>query len=242
MATLRKLVSDVRSVHKILSTDSLITDRAIASEIRNNALLLIKRETNLRKLWATDTLFTTIPCLEMIEVPISECCNYVDECTIARTKFKLPRISEGNYQYVIQGVYSINALGGQGKKLKEITINRYINLLRLPIIKKEEYYWITNGYLYVNNPMIKSIRFVALFEEDVENEIMYPECGCGSPEYTLDDICKNPLDKEFPLPGYLEQQTLQLTSQKLLSTYFNLKTDMSAEGIDGQAPNSKPNS
>lgn len=240
MATLRKLVSDVRSVHKILSTDSLITDRAIASEIRNNALLLIKRETNLRKLWATDTLFTTIPCLEMIEVPISECCNYVDDCTIARTKLKLPRISEGNYQYVIQGVYSINALGGQGKKLKEISVNRYLNLLKLPVIKKEEYFWITNGYLYVNNPMIKSIRFVALFEEDVENEIMYPECGCGSPEYTLEEICKNPLDKEFPLPGYLEQQTLELTSKKLLSTYFNVKTDTSAEGIDGQAPNSKP--
>jgi len=239
MATLRKLVSDVRSVHKILSTDSLITDRAIASEIRNNALLLIKRETNLRKLWATDTLFTTIPCLEMIEVSISECCNYVDECNIARTKFKLPRISEGNYQYVIQGVYSINAMSGQGKKLKEITVNRYLNLLKLPIIKKEEYYWISNGYLYVNNPLIKAIRFVALFEEDVENEIMYPECGCGTPEYTLEEICKNPLDKEFPLPGYLEQQTLQLTSQKLLSTYFNLKTDTSQEGIDGQAPNSK---
>jgi hypothetical protein len=239
MATLRKLVSDVRSVHKILSTDSLITDRAIASEIRNNALLLIKRETNLRKLWATDTLFTTIPCLEMIEVSISECCNYVDECSIARTKFKLPRISEGNYQYVIQGVYSINAMSGQGKKLKEITINRYLNLLKLPIIKKEEYYWISNGYLYVNNPLLKAIRFVALFEEDVENEIMYPECGCGTPEYTTEEICKNPLDKEFPLPGYLEQQTLELTSKKLLSTYFNLKTDTSQEGIDGQAPNSK---
>jgi len=242
MATLRKLVSDVRSVHKILSTDSLITDRAIASEIRSNALLLIKRETNLRKLWATDTLFTTIPCLEMIEVPISECCNYVDECTIARTNFKLPRISEGNYQYVIQGVYSINALGGKGKKLKETSVNRYINLLKLPIIKKEEYFWITNGYLYVNNPMIKSIRFVALFEEDVKNEIMYPECGCGNSEYSLEEICKNPLDKEFPLPGYLEQQALQLTSQKLLSTYFNIKTDNSSEGIDGQASNSKPNS
>lgn len=242
MATLRKLVSDVRSVHKILSTDSLITDRAIASEIRNNSLLLIKRETNLRKLWATDTLFTTIPCLEMIEVSISECCDYVDECSIARTKFKLPRISEGNYQYVIQGVYSINAMSGVGKKLKEITINRYINLLKLPIIKKEEYYWISNGYLYVNNPLLKAIRFVALFEEDVENEIMYPECGCGTPEYTLEEICKNPLDKEFPLPGYLEQQALQLTSQKLLSTYFNLKTDTSAEGIDGQAPNSKQSS
>ena len=239
MATLRKLVSDVRSVHKILSTDSLITDRAIASEIRNNALLLIKRETNLRKLWATDTLFTTIPCLEMVEVPISECCNYVDECSIARTKFKLPRISEGNYQYVIQGVYSINALGGQGKKLKEITVNRFTNLLKLPIIKNEAYFWITNGYLYVNNPLLQAVRFVAFFEEDVHNDMLYPECGCGK-EYTIEEICINPLDKKFALPGYLEQQVLQLTSQKLLTTYFQIKTDMSQDGIDGQSPNSKP--
>lgn len=238
MATLRKLVSDVRSIHKLLSTDSLITDRVIASEVRNNSLLLIKRETNLRKLWATDTLFTTIPCLEMIEVSISECCSYTDPCTIARTKYKLPRISEGNYQYVIQGVYSINALGGKGKKLKEISINRYLNLLKLPVIKKEEYFWISDGYLYVTNPYVQAIRFVAFFEEDIPNNILYPDCGCGNGEYTQDEICKNPLDKEFALPGYLEKQVLDLTSQKLLQTYFNIKTDISQEGLDGQAPNS----
>ena len=237
MSTFRKLVSDVRSMHKLLSTDSLITDRAVMSEIKNNAFLLIKRETNLRKLWATDTVFTTIPCLEMIEVPISECCDYVDPCSVARTKLKLPRITEGNYQYVIQGVYSINAMSGQGKKLKEITINRYINLLKLPIIKKEEYYWISNGYLYVNNPLLKAIRLVALFEEDVPNSIMYPECGCGTPEYTTEELCKNPLDKESPVPGYLEKQVLELTSQKLLATYFRLKTDITSDGVDGQAPN-----
>ena len=237
MATFRKLVSDVRSMHKLLSTDSLITDRAVMSEIKNNAFLLIKRETNLRKLWATDTVFTTIPCLEMVEVPISECCDYVDPCSVARTRFKLPRVTEGNYQYVIQGVYSINAMSGQGKKLKEITINRYINLLKLPIIKKEEYYWISNGYLYVNNPLLKAIRLVALFEEDVPNSIMYPECGCGTPEYTTEELCKNPLDKESPVPGYLEKQVLELTSQKLLTTYFRLKTDITSDGVDGQAPN-----
>jgi hypothetical protein len=237
MSTFRKLVSDVRSMHKLLSTDNLITDRAVMSEIRNNAFLLIKRETNLRKLWATDTVFTTIPCLEMVEVPISECCDYVDPCTVARTRFKLPRITEGNYQYVIQGVYSINAMSGQGKKLKEITINRYVNLLKLPIIKNEEYYWISNGYLYVNNPLLKAIRLVALFEEDVPNEIMYPECGCGTPSYTPEQLCVNPLDKESPVPGYLEKQVLELTSQKLLSTYFKLKTDITNDGVDGQAPN-----
>ena len=237
MSTLRKLVSDVRGMHKILSTDELITDRVIASEIKNNALLLIKRETNLRKLWATATLFTTIPCLEMCEVPISECCDYVDECTVARSRYKLPRIAEGNYQYLIQGVYSINAMGGTGKKLKEITINRYVNLLKLPIIKKEEYYWIMNDYLYISNPLLQAIRIAAFFEDDVPNEIMYPECDCGTPQVSDETWCTNPLDKQYGLPGYLEKQVLELTSQKLLSTYFAVKTDLTDDGIDGQASN-----
>jgi hypothetical protein len=237
MSTLRKLVSDVRSMHKLLSSDNLITDRVIASEIRNDTNLLVKRETNLRKLWATGTLFTTIPCLEMVEVPLSECCEYVDECTIARSKYKLPRIAEGNYQYVIQGVYSINAMGGKGTKFKEITVNRYTNLLKLPIIKKESYFWIVNDYLYVTNPLLQKVRISAFFEEDVPNEIMFPECDCGSPQTTNEDWCMNPLDKEFPCPGYLEKQVLELASQKLLSTYFRIKTDMTSDNIDGQAAN-----
>lgn len=224
-------------MHKLLSTDSLVTDRVVASEIKNNTLLLIKRETNLRKLWATSTIFTTIPCLEMIEVPISECCGYVDPCSVARSKHKLPRISEGNYQYLIQGVYSINAMGGTGKKVKEITVNRYINLLKLPFIKNEEYYWIMNDYLYVSNPLLKSIRIAAYFESDVPNDILYPDCDCGGLEPTVEDLCTNPLDKPYGLPGYLEKQVLELTSQKLLSTYFQVKTDMTQDGVDGQASN-----
>jgi hypothetical protein len=128
-------------------------------------------------------------------------------------------------------------MGGQGKKLKETTVNRYVNLLKLPIIKKEEYYWISNGYLYVSNPQLQAIRLVALFEEDVPISILYPECGCGNVQYTNEELCKNPLDRESPVPGYLEKQVLELTSQKLLNTYFKIKTDISEDGIDGQSPN-----
>lgn len=240
MSTGRKFVSDVRGTHKLLSTDAMITDRVIISEVRNNTLLLVKRETNLRKLWATDTIFTTIPCLEMKAVPISECSEYVDDCMIARSKFKLPSIAEGNYQYVIQGVYSINVMGGKGKKLTEITINRYLNLLKLDTVKITEFFWISNQYLYVTNPDVQSIRMAAFFTEDIPNEIMYPEGNCGSSIVTDEEWCKNPLDRQFPLPGYLEKQVLQLTSQSLLSTYFNLKTDITSEGLDEQAPNVKP--
>jgi hypothetical protein len=233
MATLRKLVSDVRSMHKLLSTDNLITDRVVASEIKNNTQLLLKRETNLRRLWATDTIFTTIPCLEMVQVPISECCDYVDPCTVSRTKFKLPRIAEGNYQYLIQGVWSINAMGGQGTRFKEVTINRYMNLLSLPLVKNQPYYWIVNGYLYVSNPLLQAVRIAAFFEEDVPNEIMFSECCCTN-GVNLDEYCMNPLDKEYGCPGYLEKQVLELTSQKLVSTYFKINDDKTSDNKDDQ--------
>ena len=128
-------------------------------------------------------------------------------------------------------------MGGKGKKFKEITVNRYLNLLKLPIIKKEEYFWIMNDYLYITNPLLQKTRISAFFEEDVPNEIMYPECDCGTPQTTNEDWCMNPLDKEFALPGYLEKQVLELTSQKLLSTYFTLKTDLTSNGLEGQSPN-----
>jgi len=127
-------------------------------------------------------------------------------------------------------------MSGIGKKLKEITINRYINLLKLPIIKNEEYYWIMNDYLYVNNPLLKAIRISALFEEDVPNDLLYPECCCGE-NIVTEDYCMNPLDKPYGLPGYLQTQVLELATKKLMSTYFATKTDITSDGLDGQAPN-----
>jgi hypothetical protein len=242
MSTMRNMVSDVRGMHKILSTDAMITNRVIASEITNISLLLIKRETNLRKLWATDTLFTTIPCLEMIEVPISECSAFQSNETIARTKYKLPKIAEGNYQYVIQGVYSINALGGKGVKLKEISINRYMNLLNLKSKKSESYFWVSDDYIYCTNSDVELLRIAALFERPLPNDILYPECACGTNGVDVKEYCKNPLDREFYLPGYLRKQVLELTSKSLRETYFNIQSDISSEGIDGQAKNSSPSS
>jgi hypothetical protein len=125
---------------------------------------------------------------------------------------------------------------GKAKKLKEITINRYINLLKLPIIKKEAYYFISGDYLYVTDPMVEKVRIAALFEEDVPNKLRYPDCDCGT-AVTPEEFCKNPLDKESFIPGYLEKQVLQMTSQALLSTYFGIKVDSQLDGVDDQMAN-----
>jgi len=122
-----------------------------------------------------------------------------------------------------------------GKKFKDISINRYLNLLKLPIIKNESYYWIVNDYLYLTDPLVQKVRIAALFEEDIPPEVRYS--GKCEEDITDEQWCMNPLDRESFCPGYLEKQVLELTSQKLLSTYFRLKDDLTENGIDGQAPN-----
>lgn len=229
MGTLRDAISSIRSRHKLLSTDDLLTDRAIAEEIQNNAIKLIRQQTNLRKLWATDTLFTTIPCLEMQEVPITECCSYKSPLKIARSKFKLPRISEGYYQYLIQGVYDIESM----KKFMEITPNRYINLLGLKRRSTSAiYYWISNNYLYVTSPEIKRVKLVAFFEEPLSSDILNPTCECAANQ--LPENCTNPLDMEFRCPGFLLKDVLDMASQILLQTYARTEQDNTQNNLDEQ--------
>ena len=234
MSTTRSVVSRVRALHKLLSGDNIITDRVVASALNDNAKLLVKRETNLRKLWQTDTIFSTIPCLRMKQVPIAECCEYTSPINISRSRLKLPRIGEGNYQYLIQGVFSIN----NSKKLKEITISRYINLLKLQDRIKDVYYWIHDGYLYVTSEDVLEVKLIAYFEEDIPDEILYPTDSCDACKCTATTTkpCTNPLDNEFKCPGYLESQVIQMTSKELLETYHRLSLDPVGNDRDDTPP------
>ena len=233
MITNRDAISTLRSTHRLLSSDGVINDRTVLSVLRNNASVLIKRELNLRKLVATDTIYTTIPCLPLSPVPISECCDYNSKKLVARTKIKLPRIGESNYFYSIKGVFGIE----QNVKLKEITPSRYINLLTLRGLVKETYYWISNGYLYVTNPDVTTIRLVAFFEEEVPTSVLYQEdCECNG-KVPKEELCRNPMDNEFKCPSYLLQPVIEMSSSYLLKTYFRLPEDRQDDDVDGQAVN-----
>ena len=224
--TNRQAISSVRSFHKLLSSDVLLSDRAILRELKASSLKLIRQSTNKRQLWQTDTIFTTINCLELIEVPLSECCEYTSYQKLSRSKYKLPRIGEGIFQYLIKSVMNIDGT----KKLEEVSPGRYINLLKLKIRKNTTYYWIMNGYIYTTNPELKALRLTAFFEEDVPSYIKYPKCDACKGQDVVD--CTNPYDEEFKAPGFLEKDIVDMTSQKLLGTYHKLQGDFSSDSKD----------
>lgn len=228
MATLRQMVSRIRSLNKMLSADNTVTDRVIAAELKSKATFYIRRETDRRKLWNTSTIFTNIPCLEMEKVPTADCCDYSSDQFIARSKFKLPKICDGIYGLLIHGVFSVDS----SKKLKEITLSRYINLLKLNLPVKEIYYWIYDRYLYVSSPTVEVASIWAYFEEDVPDEVRYPECPC--PDQDLKNPCLNPLDLEFKCPGYLEDVVVKDVLQTLMATYYRIPVDHTSDNKDDQ--------
>lgn len=227
MSTLRQVVSRVRSLDKLISADNTITDRVIASELKSKAIFYIRRETDRRRLWNTSTIFSNIPCIEMIEVPTADCCDYESDQFISRSKYKLPKISEGIYGLLIHGIFSVDS----SKKLKEITISRYINLLKLGLPNKDTYYWFYDRYLYISSPYVKVSNMWAYFEEDIPDKLLYPDCPCSVPPK---DPCENPLDLEFKCPGFLEDIVVKDTLNTLLTTYFRLPVDHTSDNKDDQ--------
>lgn len=223
--TLREYISRVRSTHKLLSGDGTITDRVIAAELKSKAVYLLRQQTNKRKLWNTDTIFTPIPCLELEEVPLASCCEYRGTKTVARSIHPIPRILEGDYQYLIQGIYSIE----KNIELKYVTIRRYLNLLKLPLPESNVYYWLHDGHLYVSQPEVRLVELIAAFEEDVPTELLNPDCDC-SPQDKVD--CTNPLDREFKFPGFIGDGVVKMVSETLLQSYFRLPVDHTSDNKD----------
>lgn len=222
--TNREVISRVRSTNKLFA-DASLNNRAILSELRGNAITLMNQKTNKRKLWNTDSIFTPIPCIEMETADMGSCCGYAGG-QVAKSKLKMPSIQEGNYDYLIQGVYDV----GSSQKLKYTPLNRYINLLKLKLESNDVYFWIHNDYLYVSSPHVKTVKMVAAVEGDVSYELLYPECDCEGKK----SPCTSRLDEEFKCPSDLITPVVSLTSNTLLQTYFKVPVDQTSDDKDDQ--------
>lgn len=227
--TNRQFISDVRSLNKILSSDALINDRSILREGKSSATLLIKRETDKRRLFQSPNLFTNIDCLEMVKVPLGECCEYSSEAFIARSKYKLPTVGEGIFGLLVQQVASIDGM----LKFNESTPMRYANILKLKLPVVKVFFWVYNSYLYVTNEETTTVRLSAYFEDEVPNSILYPDCDCTATEDV--DKCISDLDKEFKCAPHLMEAVKSLTHEKLLKIYFQVPSDKTDNDSDEQS-------
>lgn len=219
----RDIVSKVRGILKMTSPDLVISDRLIWSVISPINHKLLSQSISRRKAWGVEQLYTTIPCLEMEEVPLYSCCDIVSECMIAKSKKELPEILESSYNLAIKRVSSID----DKVKFSELTTpERYANILKIYPNSDKRYYFLKNRYLYITDPLIESVTITAVFKDLVDPD----EYSCGGDER---DCPKNPLDVEFKTLARLEDDIVRLSCQQILSTFSQLPQQVnSGDGIE----------
>ena len=111
MTTIGEVVSRLRGQVKSEAQDAFVTDRYIYSLVLKYAQLFMRRQDSANKLKKFNSVWQTLPYIELIEVDKveAECSGIQSGCTVKRTKQKLPGFLEGYWGPLIRTVSSIDS-------------------------------------------------------------------------------------------------------------------------------------
>jgi hypothetical protein len=213
-------ISRVRNSVKAVTEDAFVTDRYLYSLILKYAKLYIKRLDDQNKIMRFHSLFTVIPCMELITVSKIEagCAGIRTNCTIKRTKDKLPGVLEGTYGPLFRTISSIDS-SIQVFKTYPAT---YVNLANSTYNKfnKTKYYWFLDGYLYFPNIMWEAVKIELLPEGSIA-------------EFLCDgDPCVNRQEDQTHIPDYLFAEIEKNVLAELMGTI-----QIPTEGADNNMSN-----
>ena len=208
MTTIGDIISRVRNQLKGEFQDAFMTDRFIYSMVIKYAQLLMRRQDHANKLMKFNSVWQTLPFLELIDVDKveAECSGIQSGITIKRTKDKLPTFFEGYWGPLIRTVSSIDGSiecqptqPGTFTSMSKTTSFRY---------NKTKYFWFLNDYIYLPNVYWDAIKLEGVFEEDVSS------FSCDD-----NDDCVPRYEQQINIPEFLyaeiEQQVLTVMLQRM---------------------------
>jgi len=182
MTTIGDVISRIRGQVKAEVQDAFVTDRYIYSMVLKFAQLYMRRQDHANKLMKFNSVWQTLPMLELIDVDKveAECSGIQSGSTIKRTKDKLPTFMEGYWGPLIRTVSSIDGSiecqptnPGTYTSMSKTTSFRY---------NKTKYFWYLNGYIYLPNIDWEAIKLEGVFEGDISGYDCDVENDC-TPRY-----------------------------------------------------------
>lgn len=205
MTTIGQAVSRVRNIIKSVKEDPFITDRFLYSLIIKYARLYIRRQEAINQLLKFNTLFRTLPCMDLIEVnKVEACCGSItSDCLMKRTELKIPNIMEAIFGPLFRTISSIDG----SIEIFPTTPSTYASMTKTTTFKynTRKYYWFLNGYLYFPDLEWDAVMVEGIFEGNLASYT----CSTGSG----DDECIIRQDQATSIPDFLfaeiEQQVLK---------------------------------
>ena len=211
MTTIGDVVSRIRGQVKAEVQDAFVTDRYIYSLILKFAQLLMRRQDHANKLMKFNSVWQTLPYLELIEVDKLEagCVGLTSGQKIKKTKHKLPTFMQGYWGPLIRTVSSLDG----SVEIQPTSPGSYISMSKTTTFKynNTKYYWFLDGYLYFPNIDWDAIKLEGVFEGDTSAWTCDTEDDCV-PRYL-----QNMYIPEF-LFAEIENQILQVQFNTLKVT------------------------
>jgi hypothetical protein len=204
--TVGETISRVRNLVKGVKEDAFLTDRFLFSLINKYAKLLIKRQDNENKIMRFQSLFETIPCVDLIEIDkVEACCTGIRTgCTIRRTKEKLPDILEGAYGPLFRSITSLD----RSQEVYRTYPSTFTSIANSTDYKynRTKYYWYNDGYLYFPNLDWEGVLIEGLWTENVD----YLKCSTDA------NPCQLRQDHSMHVPEYLFAEIEQMVMKDLI--------------------------
>jgi len=206
MTTIGDATSRVRNVLKAVKEDAFVTDRLLYSLIMKYAKLLIYRKNEKGNIKEYASLFTALPCLELIEIDrIEACCLGIKTgCTFRRTKDPVPQMVDGGKGPIIRSITTID----QSIRLEETYPELYSTLSTTTTFKylTTKYFWFIGGHIYIPDVEWENIRIVALFDDDTSQA----DCNAA-------DTCEPAQDRLMSVPEDLFADIDKMVLQEILT-------------------------
>jgi hypothetical protein len=178
MTTIGDVVSRVRSQLKAESQDAFVTDRYLYSLIIKHAQLFMRRQDSANKLKKFNSVWRSLPFVELIEVDkVEACCTGIKTgCTIKRTKEKLPIFLEGYWGPLIRNVSSIDG----SIECQATDPGTYTSMTNTTSFKYNttKYFWWLNGHIYMPNVDWEAFKLEGIFEGDISLWLCNGEDKC----------------------------------------------------------------
>lgn len=204
MDKIGEVIARVRNTLKLDSADVRLTDRDIYSLMIKHREWLVKREDEkLRAILYPEVIQSLY--MELIDVDLIECSDIRSDCTIKRTKDRLPNTLAGTLGALIRNVKSID-----GTQIVQMTTSASYARKQVKSnfkYDKNKYFFHQNGYLYFPNLDWEAVIVEAFFSHDV-----------GSCEITS---CLPRQEQLFRIPAYLQGE-LESFLVKDLAMYLQI--------------------
>ena len=235
---IKELIQRVLSLYSkgVHSDDSRLTHRHIYNKLLTVRAKLVSLEAK-KKRKINQWNYQTLPCVELIKVPIHECpCLPPVGCEILRTKYKIPKPITGVSNHLIQSVTSLD-----GSVIYKETLwdkKKYQKGNKYTQFAPD--YFIRNEYLYItykNGPKI--IQITGIFNDPLQ-ATDFPSYCPSTPCVTGNcEDCKSFLDKDFPIENDMIEDLITISVEELVILFSKTTEDLTNNTQDNNPEQSK---